>query len=574
MKYKFSRKLSLIIGTFAILLYIIGIIFSNIDEQRYYIIGITCEVIALLYTSASTLFSAVIPPVDKIYVTPSFVDRGEAIQFCISELYDTIYEKKNGGIIAIKYAPTGSIGKTELLKKLVQVLKNNSAAKEYLPLEHYRKYRKIRKKIGDIYFETYREESDFSRVNAYPRTLSHYDIVIWDNLPQTDFIPVSRKKLIMILCRKANISVGENAVLTCMSKSDMVNLCKSKGQQSIDDDLLERLMRYSQGNMKIISEVLGSEDNIDNFKMFSNSLYSVKAAIEHGEYDKAKTILDSIKRDTNQIITGTNKIQLDILEADLLHFKNRYKEANEAFITIAAKVVDNETRTEIYERQCHMQRHLGDFKAALSICEYLPERICLPRSLGLNFMAYSHYENELYREQAMRILDTMHKDLKSYTSDRRDSYHTYLAVEKVYENDFMAAHQAIDVAIKLYESLRSKYLTNCYFIKAEIYRHSGYHSNACKYYQKCLGIYEFNGDFDIYTLVYTMIIYENIVHNAKHVSTWNIPEDMMYKRVEELGMAYNNKLVMNLQKYRSSSTSQEEKTEISRFFEKYVFIIP
>lgn len=574
MKYKLDKKISIFIGIFAILLYILGIILSNIDELEYRTIGIVCELIALLYTSVTTLLSAVIKPADKIYVTPTFVDRVEVIQFCITEIYNTIFEKKDGGIIAIKYAPSGSIGKTELLKKLVQVLKSNSTAREYLPLDQYKKYRKIRKKIGDIYFETYKEESDFSKIKDYPQTLNHFDIVIWDNLPSTDIIPVSRKNLIMILCRKANTDIGENAVLTCISKSDIINLYKSKGQQSIDDDLLERLIKYSNGNIKIITETLGSSYNIDNFKKFSDSVYSVKVAIDHGDYDKAKSLLESTKNGIHQTFTDANILQLEILEADLLHYKNHYKEALDAFIAIAAKNIDSETMIEVYERQCHMHRHLGDFKSALSICDLLPKSICIPRALGLNFMAYSQYEDETFHKQAINFLDIIYSSLSFYTSEQRDSYHTYLAVEKVYKHDYIAAHQSIDVAIELYEALNSKFLTNCYFIKGEIYRHSGNHSDACKYYRKCLDVYEFNGDFDIYTLVYTMVLYENIEHDARCVLTWNISECSMCERVKELNMAYNNKLLVNLQNYCSPSISQEKKMEIKNFFEKYVFIIP
>lgn len=574
MKYKLSRKFSIIIGLLAIFLYVIGIILSNIDGLKYRNIGIICEIIALLYTSITNLSSAVIPSSNTPYVTPTFVDRVEAIRFCVSEIYNAIFEKKNGDVIAIKYLSTGSIGKTELLKKIMQVLKSKSSAKEYLSIEQYKKYCKVRKKIGDIYFETYKEESDLSRVNDYPQTLHRYDIVIWDNLPSTDIIPVFRKNLIIILCRKANADIGENAVLTCISKSDMVKLSKAKGQQSIDDALLEKIMKYSKGDMKIITEILGSTYNIDIFKKFSNSVYTIKAAIDHGNYDEAKILLESAKHEIYRTFTDANTLQLEILEADLLHYKNHYKEANEAFISIAAKNIDNETLMEVYERQCHIYRHLGEFKMALTICEYLPRTIRMQRALGLNFMAYSQYEDERYYEQAIQILNIIRTNLSKYTSGERDSYHTYKAVEEVYEHNYISAHNSIDIAIELYESFNSKLLTNCYFIKAEIYRHSGRHSKACKYYQKCLSIYEFNGDFDIYTLVHTLITYETIVHNARCQCKLSINSDDLIKRAQDLDMKYNYKLATMLQKYCCSTISKSDKIKIANYFEKYVFIIP
>lgn len=575
MKYKLSKRGSIIIGIFAILLYATGMTLSNINELEFDTIGIVCESIALLYTSITTLLSAAIKPVDKVYVTPTFVDRTEAIQFCVSEIYNAVYERKNGGVIAIKYAPSGSIGKTEMLKKLVQVLRSNATAKEYLPFDQYRKCRKIHKKIGEVYFETFKEESDFSRVDDYPQTLNRYDIVIWDNLPTMDIVPISRKNLITIICRKANTDVGETAILTCISKSDMIKLYKSKGQQSMDDTLIERLREYSGGNMKVITDVLGSTKNIDNFKKFSDSVYAVKTAIDHGDYTQAQKLLESAKLEVSQALTDpANKLQLEILEADLLHYKNHYREAHEAFVAIAAKDIDEATRIDVYERQCHMQRHLGDFKTALTICEHLPKHIRLPRALGLNFMAYAQYEDETYREQAVNILDTMCPDLNIYISERRDSYHTYLAVKEAYEHNFIVAHQSIDVAIKLYESLKSKFLTNCYFIKAEIYRHSGRHSEACQYYQKCLNIYEFNGDFDIYTLVYTMITYENLAHDARYKCKLDIKSDELIRRAQDLNMGYNHKLATMIQAYCCSDTSESTKTEIGKYFEKYIFIIP
>lgn len=86
----------------------------------------------------------------------------------------------------------------------------------------------------------------------------------------------------------------------------------------------------------------------------------------------------------------------------------------------------------------------------------------------------------------------------------------------IYHKKFNVAHRFIDQAISIYEKQDSRFLNNCYYIKAEIFRHEQKYSQACEYYQRCLNAYRFNNDIDVYSMAYTMLVYLNTVYNAKH----------------------------------------------------------
>ena len=60
------------------------------------------------------------------------------------------------------------------------------------------------------------------------------------------------------------------------------------------------------------------------------------------------------------------------------------------------------------------------------------------------------------------------------------------------------------LAIEYYEEKEKRYLTNCYFITAELYRVNTQWENATEYYRHCYDVYCNNGDKDIlYLLAYT-----------------------------------------------------------------------
>lgn len=572
MKYKINRTTSYFFAIVAILLYTLGVVLSHVSESIFKYLGIVCETISMLYTSVNVLRSLKCNSNTKNHVTPLFVDRIETIEYCIFKLYNIICEKQENNFISIKCISTNSIGKTEMLKKLQQILTNSKSAKKYLPEKAYLKCRKIHKHIGDVYFEHYTEDSIFSKIESYPMTLNRYDVVIIDDMPAIDFIPVDRKNLIVIFCRKVNC-VDNDVVLNCISEADLLNLCELC-KQKIDKDLAKRIIEYSKGDMNIITDIVKTADNINNFKTYTAAVYEIKCTIEHKMYNEAAELLSKAKNNSKLFFTSKVNLQLDILSADLLHYQNQYKEAKEAFIAISAMDLDNETHIEVLERQCHILRHTGEFREALHICELLPETLKLPRMLGLYFMAYAKYEEKKYYDCAIQTLEKINKDLDKYVTRQHDSFHTYKAVKEIYEKRFKEAHRTIDIVINLYESHNSKLITNCYFIKAEIYRHSKQYKMACKYYQKCFNVYELNGDFDIYTLSYVMITYLNAAYNIGYKCTFDILGKDVLDRTQNLGMSYNQKLIFKLNEYCKTNTLKQQKDNIQQFFEKFVFIIP
>ena len=85
-------------------------------------------------------------------------------------------------------------------------------------------------------------------------------------------------------------------------------------------------------------------------------------------------------------------------------------------------------------------------------------------------------------------------------------YEAYYPITRFYESNFNVSTvpQLIkieDQAIAYYEKEERRYLTNCYFIKAELYRIAREWKSAEEFYTRCYNIFCHNGDKDILYLV-------------------------------------------------------------------------
>ncbi len=574
MKYRLSKQSKLFLDIIFILFLIIGTAINLLEIESFAIVGVIFQIVGITYTAIESIYSYAQNHKRKEFSTPYFTDREKVILYCIQELHTILLQKSSDKIIVIKSANLDGIGETELLKKLYQILCERAEAKEFLPFEYFEKYKRISRRIGVTYFEVFDNDSDIDKIKMHPKTIGKQDIVIIDRMKKLPTFPFKNYSPILIYCQEIENEKSDKVLLERFTKEDIQCLYKKKFGSDIDAAFLSRVYEYSKGNLKLISLVFNDSASVNEFKNTSIYFYAIESFISNGDYSSAGRKLNELKQNFQIMHNEAYRFKIAIIEADLWHYQNKYIKSLEQFIAITSTRLDDDSLEYAIERQSHVNRHLGRFDDALNLCKNLQESVRLQRSLGLNFLSYVMYENRIYYDKAIGILQSMEQNLPMYVSDTRDSYSTYDAVYRAYIFNYNAAHKAIDKAINLYESTCSKFLTNCYFIKAEIYRHDKNHKKACEYYQKCLNIHRLNNDFDIYSLVYALITYENLVNNASHLSSWESTLEEVNQRCKEADMAYNGKLVTMVLKLQDETISNDEKNTIKAYFNKYIFFIP
>ncbi len=338
-------------------------------------------------------------------------------------------------------------------------------------------------------------------------------------------------------------------------------------------------MSYSRGNIAMISSILANQESVKLFTESAPALFEIEQYINSGNYREARRVVDHLSSAKRSIIDkdAESNFRIEFLEADLMHLENRYNEALESMEIMRSKYLfDNEKQIKIIEKISHIKKHMGNFNDAIAELRVLPDSISVFKGLSLNLLAYCQYEKGEYLDETNRLLHKIEREKIAEYDEYKDSYHTYKAVTATYEFKYDTAHSMIDIAIKKYEKNDSKFLNNCYFIKAEIYRHQKKYEMACAYYQKCFDAYHFNGDFDIYSLAFVMVKYINTSKKYQYKFDEMYSLDEIKEKCNILKMEYNKKLSMYLSQLliERKNNKQKQINKISRYFDTYVFLIP
>lgn len=578
MRTRLSQKLIIVINVVVIIIFVTGLCLNYFNLHKW--LGIVCQIISLLYTVIFGFLS--LRPYTEMQdnPTPYFTDRREALDYAVEQLFEITCNHSQEQIIAIKYDGTEGIGKTELLRKLRQLLTCKSIAKEYFSPAIYEKCKKMRSKLGVVHFVSYVDDHTLANINQLPYVLFRKNIVLIDDLPSLPNNPF-QKEFVIVYCQPVKQDNKSQIKLQKFSSEDIKTMYRSKFQEEIDPVFLQQILDYTQGNVAQISNIFKSRDVCDVFQHETYTLYLLYSYIDNGEYSTAQKLLTSLTENRDYLLSQDEDYQyrLNFIKYDLLHFDNKYQQALDGFeILMATSAQTSDRYYKILERICHIKSHLGRFQEALGNADRLPLSQKRKSKLVLSLLAYIMYGKDDYYQQAKNAFYEMEKCQQEYITPTKDSYHTYQAVLLTYTYKFDSAHRAINKAIACYENIGSKFLTNCYFIKAEIYRHEGAHDQACEYYQKCLNTYRLNGDYDIYSLVVSLLLYEINIHNAKH----NFDQDSDLESIKEqcihLGMDFNKKVVMCLDELLKLKAElpqhKKEYEQLQKFFKNYVFFIP
>lgn len=581
MKARLSKNTLIGINIFFICMYITGIVIESVCQNEIVIIGVICQIISFIYTAIGYIVNIFIKINASDYSMPTyfFTDRKATINTVIEHLYNILYLKCKDQIIPIVCSEEEGSGKTELLLKIRQLLDCKSIAKSELDRDHYRMYLKIKRKIGYVYLINYGESKNVFNINELPYVIRKKNIVFIDNCPilSTDKF---NEKTIVIFCQKDNSKLSDpnnkEIKLNKFGEKEIKEYYNRKFKRDLNELILQRIIKYSNGNISKVVSILDTQQSYETFCNNSEIIYDIEQYLREGDYQSAQQIIERMTSNEKNLIDKDPEtfFRLKFIKADLLHLQNEYEEALNQFELLRLNNLNDDSKMqEIIEKISHIQKHLGNFGQAIAEAQVLNNDIKSQKCLSLNLLEYSVTENEHYLRAAEKNIHDIEKISTKYITSQKDSYDTYKAVVCIYHKKFNVAHRFIDQAISIYEKQDSRFLNNCYYIKAEIFRHEQKYSQACEYYQRCLNAYRFNNDIDVYSMAYTMLVYLNTVYNAKHEFEITYSLDELKKICAKRKMDYNKKILMKLDQLNTCKDNEIKQTIIC-YFDKFVFFIP
>ncbi|CCV64260.1 conserved hypothetical protein [Alteracholeplasma palmae J233] len=586
-KYKLANRTKTSLNIFFMLLFSIGITFSyfysNESSNYVKIIAVICEISAMAYFVIPTIIGNIY--YDEKYIkisTDLFTDRKETIKFVIDELYTILKNKNLTKIISIKTKDQSGVGKTELLRKIRDIFYNKELAKKYLSDDFY-KWTYIKKKIGDAHLVDYNPDTFNSIQYNYPKTIFKINLLLVDNMPV--FYGDINKDNIIVYCK---ITSEEESVLSNMTVTDIKTLYSKKFYRDLSDEEASIVFEITGGNVKNINKILHDESTFTSFIKNHRTIAEIEFTMQIGDYKKAKEMLDNLS--SNPAFIRQLRLNVDLefeykfLEADLTHLQNNYVESVEMLEALLSNIIivnDDLKANKIIEKISHIKKHMGKFKEALKYISYLDKNDFTLRSLSLLLLSYTQYDNEEYLKEFLNSIDYI--EINKITSNHfNDPYKTYKGVALIYNNlkmnkheeiSFENAHSVINSIIQIYEKHNSRFITNCYFIKAEFYRHQKRYDYAIIYYSKCLDIYIMNNDFDIYSLVYCMIRYIEITQHKDFKLINKIDLEKIKTICTDKKMSYNLKIAHHLSEI-IDGVNSESLVASKLFFDKNIFLIP
>ena len=576
---QFSNRVIIILHIVMLAVFVTGLILNNCFG--YTLPGIICQVIAYIYTAATFYLKAFQRSNGIQRPTDFFSDRQETLELVVERLYEISTHIRNDQVIPIACSGSSGSGKTQILLKIAQILTNRKEAKSQLPPESYKKYKHVVKTIGNVNFYEYDEGSTISAINNSRYVYGHKNVAIVDDLPSFAINRFNEQSII-IFCKPEKYD-GESPKSTIrlesFNRENVQVYYFDKFGERIDESLLNSIMRYSDGNVAQITSILSNQESINLFVNSAPVLFEIESLIDSGDYKRARQQIDNLPSSKKSEIDSDEEssFRFKFLNADLIHLENKYDESLELMEMLRAEYMRDERKHRIIiDKIAHIKKHLGHFDDAISELESLPEESAIFKKLSLNLLAYCQKEDKRYLDATNSLLHRIKNEAIREKDVRRNSYDTYKAVTVAYEGKYDSAHAIIDKAIKKYEIEDSKYLNNCYFIKAEIFRHQKNYKRAYDYYQKCLDAYFFNDDLDVYSLAFVMISYINEEKGFRYKIDMTYDLENLKQICHESKMSYNKKLCMCLSQLivAKKQGGEKEASEISRYFDKYYFLIP
>lgn len=527
-----------------------------------------------------------------------FVDRKELLEEIILESAKKIKDNNYYYIKNIRYGERN--GKTAFAKRLCyeyQMLKDRDVNAIQIPFPN------LYKQIGSIIYIDYanyadsfnsRIKTEFTYIKGKKNIVvidnSYEDLCLWtEDLADKD---------IFFIFLNFNTN-SEDALFFADDKIyDLLNrlhknpafsfITAGKSKKEIGL-IATKLGNISNNNIGTIIDLLTSNDFsilLETDKHFIDFYFAIK----HGRYDDARKLYSKIpKQSSNKVL----KYKLKYEEANLVHFLGDYNTAYEE-LTILLALICNDQQfyettigkslyTDIVILQAHVEKHRGNFDNAASLLMNVEEdhrSIQWLRThfsiniLQLNDMIQPSHDWEILLNDLSYKM-TVFKDKRKLKNSDYYFYEAYYPIVRFYVNKYDKGiiPKLISIeeqAITFYEQEERRYLTNCYFIKAELYRLNGEWKNAEEFYNRCYNIYCHNGDKDILYLVAITCKYLQCLEGV----TLDIPFDWdttINECKQNEGYNFHNRLISKLE---LSSVNEELRKYLIQHFRVTINPIP
>lgn len=504
-----------------------------------------------------------------------FVDREELLKSIIHESVKRMKDNKYYYTKNIRYGERN--GKTAFAKRLCYELqrikdKDTDAIKISTP--------KLAKHIGNIFYINYALYSDsfISRIKTeFTYIKGKKNIVVVDNAYEnlcvwTDDLADNDVFFVFL-----NFNSNSDDVLFFADdkiKELLIRLQTIPAFSSISTDKTEqelntiatKLGSISNNNIGTIIDLLSSKEFailLETDRYFIDFYFAIK----HGRYEEANQLYYEIPTPPANNKVLQYKLQFE--RANLIHFLGDYNVAYEELELLLAMVCNDDIfietaigeslYTDIVLLQAHVKKHQGNFENAALILNNVTEKyrgIPWLRShfsidiLRMNELVQPSHHWDVLLDELLIKMSTFKEKRKLKNSDYY-FYEAYYPIACFYKNKFdkdiiPKLIKIEDQAIGFYEKEERRYLTNCYFIKAELYRIRRDWKNAEEFYERCYNIYCHNGDKDIlYLIAITckcLKCFENIVLNIPF--DWELAIDECKKRE---GYDFHNRLISQME---------------------------
>lgn len=459
-----------------------------------------------------------------------FVDREELLESIIHESVKRIQEEQYYYTRNIRYGERN--GKTAFAKKLcfeLQRIKDKEKGAISISCP------KFSKQIGNIVYINYancadgfnsRIKTEFTYIKGKKNIVvvdNAYDnLCLWtDDLADCDIFFIF---LNFNFNSDDALFFADDKIKELLIRLQTVpafsSISTGKTEQEIST-IATKLGSISNNNIGTIIDLLSSNEFfilLETDKQFLDFYFALK----HGKYAEATQLYQKIPAPpANQKIL---QYKLKYEHANLTHFLGNYIAAYDELELLLAVICNDrifmETSigeilyTDIVLLQAHVKKHQGFFDNAATLLMNVTENHrSIPwlrahfsiEILRLNELVHPTHDWDILLDNLLLKMDAFSNKRKIKNSDYY-FYEAYYPIACFYKSKFdksiiPALIEIEDRAIVYYEKEERRYLTNCYFIKAELYRIGGNWKNAEEYYNRCYNIYCHNGDKDILYLV-------------------------------------------------------------------------
>lgn len=459
-----------------------------------------------------------------------FVDRDELLESIIHESVKRIQDNHYYYTRNIRYGERN--GKTAFAKKLCyEIQRIKDKEKDSINVS----YPKFSKQIGNIFYINYANYSDSfsSRIKTeFTYIKGKKNIVVVDNSFDnlclwTDDLADSDVFFIFLNFNSSSddaLFFADDKIKELLIRLQTIpafaSISAGKTEQEICA-IATRLGSISNNNIGTIIDLISSNEFtilLETDKQFVDFYFAIK----HGKYEEATRLYNLIPTPPAKLKIMQYKLKFE--HANLTHFLGDYNAAYEELELLLAEICNDQNfvessigeilYTDIVLLQAHVKKHQGAFDNAAMILKNVTES---HRSIP---WVRSHFSIDILRMNELiqpshdweSLLDNLIMKMEKFKEKRkiRNSdyyfYEAYYPIVRFYKSKFdkgiiSELIKIEDQAIAYYEKEERRYLTNCYFIKAELYRIKGDWKNAEEFYSRCYNIFCHNGDKDILYLV-------------------------------------------------------------------------